>query len=278
MPTAKLTVVPTPVGNLSDMTSRAITALKEADLIICEDTRETLKLLNHYGIKKTLESYHKFNEASKTLSIVERIKNGAAICLVSDAGTPLVSDPGHIVVKACIEAGVEVEALPGPSSVLPALVVSGFDPGKFYFHGFLEKKESDKKKELLSLRGLGVPVVLFESPHRVKETLLLINETLGETRCAVVKEISKIHEKVFRGTAFEVANIIPEEMLKGEFVIVFLPQKEEKKLPSEDEIKVMLAVMVDGGMSLSDAVKKVSKDSGVAKNVVYKIGNEIKKA
>jgi 16S rRNA (cytidine1402-2'-O)-methyltransferase len=188
-----------------------------------------------------------------------------------------MSDPGYVIVQACIEAGITVEALPGPTSILPAMIMSGFDPARFYFYGFMDKKETHKKKEILSLAGLGVPVVLFESPNRVKDTLLLINETLGETQCAVVKEISKIHEKVFRGTALEIANIIPEDVLKGEFIIVFLPAKIEKKLPAEDEIKTMLVSLVESGVSLSDAVKQVSTETGMAKNAVYKIGNEIKR-
>ncbi len=217
---ARLYLVPTPIGNLEDMTFRAVRILKEVDLILAEDTRTTGFLLKHFEIKNKMQSHHKFNEHQTTNSIVSRIQAGENIALVSDAGTPGISDPGFLLVRACVENGVKVECLPGATAFVPALVDSGFPTDRFCFEGFLpQKKGRQTKLKQLALEER--TVILYESPFRVLKTLTQLAEYLGANRRASVsREISKLHEETVRGTLDEVISHFQMNEPKGEFVII----------------------------------------------------------
>jgi len=275
MKEGKLYIVATPIGNMKDITFRAVEALKSSGLIIAEDTRVTKKLLNNYGIKTQLISYHKFNEKKRTEEIAGIISGGKDVSLVSDAGTPLISDPGFVIVRECINRGIEVVPVPGPSSVTASLVVSGFDPAKFFFCGFLDRKKAAKEKQLRELETIDAPVVIFEAPGRVKGTLAVVSAVLGSRRAAVVKEISKVHEKIYRGAVEEVSASIDEDALKGEFIIIIAPPDGEKGGASEEEVKKCLLRLMKEGKTKSDAVKEAAGELKVKKNTVYRIANKI---
>lgn len=234
---AKLTVVPTPVGNLEDMTFRAIRVLKEADLILAEDTRTTGILLKHFEITNKMQSHHKFNEHKTVEQIAARIRGGENIALVSDAGTPAISDPGFLLVRECVRQGVEVECLPGATAFVPALVASGLPNEKFCFEGFLPQKKG-RQTRLMELASESRTMVFYESPFRLVKTLQLFAEVFGaEREVSVSREISKIHEETVRGTLAEVAAHFTEHEPKGEIVIVLagLKDKKEKKYERDKE-------------------------------------------
>ena len=217
---SKLVLIPTPIGNLEDITKRAIETIKNSDLILCEDTRRTIKLLNHLGIKKTLKSFHKFNEHSLVEKIINDIKEGIKIGLLSDAGTPGISDPGYLIVKKCIDNQIEVECLPGPTALIPALVVSGLPSERFTFEGFLPIKKG-RKTRLEELSFEKRTMIFYESPHKLVKTLTDFLMTFGpERQASVTKEISKIFESTTRGTLKDILNQIESIKVKGEFVIV----------------------------------------------------------
>ena len=215
-----LYIVPTPVGNLEDITLRALRVLKEADLILAEDTRTSSVLLKHYDIHRPLQSYHKFNEHKAVDALVERLKGGETMALVSDAGTPGISDPGFLLARECVRAGVEVQCLPGATAFVPALVASGLPCDKFVFEGFLPQKKG-RMTRLLQLGAEDRTIVLYESPYRVVKTLEQLAEVMGPDRqVAVCREISKVHEQTVRGTLSEALAHFREHAPKGEFVII----------------------------------------------------------
>jgi 16S rRNA (cytidine1402-2'-O)-methyltransferase len=218
---SKLYLVPTPIGNLEDITFRAIRVLQEADIILAEDTRTTRKLLNRYKITTHLQSYHVFNEHQKASEIVNSIRTeGLKVALVSDAGTPSISDPGFFLVRACIEKGIEVECLPGPTALIPALVNSGFPSDKFCFEGFLPHKKG-RKTRLNELAAETRTIILYESPYRLLKTLHELQHIMGnERKCAVSRELSKIHEENLRGTFNELIGHFTSHTPRGEIVIV----------------------------------------------------------
>lgn len=217
---SKLYIVPTPIGNLEDMTMRAIRVLKEADLILAEDTRTSSVLLKHYGIQARLESHHKFNEHEKVESVKERILAGRTVALISDAGTPGISDPGFLLVRTCVEAGIEVETLPGPTAFVPALVNSGFPCDRFCFEGFLPVKKGRQTK-LAELATEPRTMIFYESPFRLVKTLGQFVETFGPDRPASVsREISKLHDTTHRGTLQELFDYFSQNAPKGEIVLV----------------------------------------------------------
>ena len=217
---SRLILIPSPIGNLDDITNRAIETIKNADLILCEDTRRTIKLLNHLGIKKTLKSYHKFNEHSIVEKIINDIKGGVKAGLLSDAGTPGISDPGYLIVKKCIDNHIDAECLPGPTALIPALVVSGLPSERFTFEGFLPIKKG-RKTRLEELSYEKRTMIFYESPHKLIKTLTDFLKTFGpERQVSVTKEISKIFESTVRGNLEEVLNQIKDIKVKGEFVIV----------------------------------------------------------
>ena len=217
---SKLILIPTPIGNLNDITIRSIEAIKEVDLILCEDTRISIKLLNHLKIKKKLKSYHKFNEHSTVKSIIKDINNGMKVGLISDAGTPSISDPGYLIVNHCINNNIDVECLPGPTALIPALVVSGLPTDRFTFEGFLPLKKG-RKKRLNELLNEKRTMIFYESPHKINKTLKDFEEYFGSERLiSVTKEISKIYESTVRGNIKDINSSFFNKKLKGEFVIV----------------------------------------------------------
>ena len=225
----KLYVVPTPVGNLEDMTFRAIKVLKEADLILAEDTRTSGILLKHFEIKNAMQSHHKFNEHKTVESVVNRIKAGETVALISDAGTPGISDPGFLVVRECVRNGIEVQCLPGATAFVPALVASGLPNEKFCFEGFLPQKKG-RQTMLESLREETRTMIFYESPYRVLKTLLQFAEVFGEDRqVSVAREISKLHEQHVRGTLAEAIAHFTENSPRGEFVIVVAGNNKKSK-------------------------------------------------
>lgn len=223
---SKLYIVPTPVGNLEDMTFRAIRLLKEVNLILAEDTRTTGFLLKHFEIQTKMQSYHKFNEHKAITHIVDRLKAGETMALVSDAGTPGISDPGFLVGRECIKAGIEVECLPGATAFVPALVSSGIPCDKFYFEGFLPQKKG-RMTRLKELAEISTTIVLYESPHRVLKTLTQLVEYMGSERyAATCREISKLHEETIRGTLAELVQHFTEKAPRGEFVLIIAGKNE----------------------------------------------------
>jgi 16S rRNA (cytidine1402-2'-O)-methyltransferase len=217
---SKLILIPTPIGNLGDITLRAIETIQTVDVLLAEDTRHTGKLLKHLNIEKTMRSYHAHNEHKAALSIVDKIKSGETVGLVSDAGTPGISDPGFLLVRECIRVGVQVEALPGPTAFVPALVGSGLPCDKFYFEGFLPHKKG-RQTRLKLLANLPCTIVLYESPHRLLKTLQQIGEFIGENRqVCVVRELSKIHETFHRGTIKDQIDFFEKTPPKGEIIII----------------------------------------------------------
>ena len=230
---SKLYIVPTPIGNLDDITLRAIKTLEAADFILAEDTRTTSVLLKHLGIEKRLYAHHKFNEHATAASLTETIGEGRTVALVSDAGTPGISDPGFLLVRSCVEAGIEVETLPGATALIPALVLSGFPCDRFCFEGFLPQKKG-RMKRLEELRDEQRSIIFYESPHRVQKCLEQMGEVFGtERRVSVSRELTKKFEQTVRGTIAEVAEHFAQNEPKGEFVIVVAgapkPEKGEKR-------------------------------------------------
>ncbi len=222
----KLYVVPTPIGNLEDITLRALRILKEVDLILAEDTRQTIKLLKHYEIHKKIISYHKYNEHGILQNVIAQLQSGLTIALVSDAGTPCISDPGFLLVRECLQNGIQVECLPGPTAFVPALVNSGFTSDKFVFEGFLPQKKG-RKKRIQELACEKRTIILYESPFRLVKALNELSEYFGDTRKACVcRELTKIYEENKRGTLKELAAYFNQKNVKGEIVIVIKANEE----------------------------------------------------
>jgi 16S rRNA (cytidine1402-2'-O)-methyltransferase len=271
--TPTLYLVPTPIGNLGDMTYRSIEVLKNSEVIFSEDTRETKKLLDYYNIDKKLISHHKFNEDTAYKKVLSYLEEGKSVSIVSDRGTPSVSDPGFESTYQIIKRGYNVVCLPGATACIPALVMSGLNPNKFLFYGFLNSKKSSKKKELEDLKDLRYTIILYESPFRVMETLELIKEVMGDRNISISREISKKHEEVYRGT---VSEVLQEVSPKGEFVIVIEENKEEKNY---DEVDIISHIkeLVRSGLTEKEAIKEVSKLHKLPKQEVYMKYTEVKK-
>jgi len=270
-----LSVVSTPIGNLEDMTFRAVRALKEADWIACEDTRITKRLLDHYGIPTRTISYHEHNEAERTEELVAGLLAGDKGALVSDAGTPLLSDPGYRIVRAAVKAGVRVEALPGASALLAGLVVSGLPTDQFHFVGFLPSKPGQRTKLLEALRDEPSTLIFYEAPHRIVESLDDIEAVLGEREVVVGRELTKLHEEVLRGTARDIrAALESRDAIRGEFVILVAkasaPAHDER--PADEAVEALMAAGVDR----MDAMKTVARQRGLSKREVYRIVNNLK--
>lgn len=268
-----LFIVSTPIGNLEDISLRALNALKKVDFILCEDTRRSIKLLNHFEIKKPLISYHKFNEFSSVETILDRLKHGETAALISDAGTPLISDPGHILIKKLIEYHLCFEVIPGANALLPALIYSGFDTQRFFFYGFLQKKKSKRKEELSSIARCPYPVIIYIAPHDLKDILWEITKLLPLQQLSLSKEISKIFEHTFRGTAEEIISALGEE-IRGEYVLVFdkADTVKEQSAPSElseDELKEQYQELIDSGSNPNDALKLLAKRLSTNKRALY---------
>ena len=260
-----LYIVATPIGNLGDITYRAIDILSSVDFILCEDTRQTVKLLNAYGIKNELVSHHKFNEHKKLETIFSRFNKGEAAALVSDAGTPLVCDPGNVLVKSAIAAGVPVFSVPGPCSVISALTLSGFELGSFEFRGFLPKKKSAMRETIRDAANSGMASAILVSVHNLKNALLAINDICPGRQIALAKEMTKIHETVYRGTAIELMEL---EDFKGEFVLTLEGQALGNQTASDEQLKAEIDELAQS-MTVNEALKIVAAKHGIKKNRLY---------
>jgi len=276
-----LYVVPTPIGNLKDITLRALEVLEAADLIAAEDTRQSLKLLNHFNIKKPLLSYHKFNEQNKSKNIIELLKEGKNVALVSDAGTPGISDPGSVIIKKCIEEQIEFVVLPGATAVTTALVYSGLGTDKFVFLGFFPRETKERKKLVEEIIDRGETLIMYEAPHRLLETLDYLRESIGNRDLAVCRELTKLHEEIFRGNLRGAAEHFGSKQIKGEIVLVIRGKskeeiRREKRAEWENmSIQEHIISYIDKGFSKKESIKLVSSDRGMPKSEIYKYSTEI---
>ena len=266
-----LYLVPTPIGNLGDISQRCRETLEQADFIAAEDTRVSLKLLNHLGIRKSLVSYYEHNKAFKGEKIVERILAGETCALVSDAGSPAISDPGEDLVKLCHEAGIVVCAIPGPCAAITALSISGQSTGRFCFEGFLSTAKKSRREHLESLRKEQRTMIFYEAPHKLLTTLQDMAAVFGEDRpISLCRELTKLHEEVVRTTLGAAVEKYTENAPKGEFVLIVAgAPEEEKETATEEDAAVRVAQLMEEGLSRKDAVKQTAKELNLPKNVVY---------
>lgn len=267
-----LTLVGTPIGNLSDLSPRAVEALSACDFIAAEDTRVTLRLLNHFGIKKPLVSYYEQNKRQRGQQICERLLAGENGVLVSDAGMPAISDPGEDLVALCAERGVPVTVVPGPTAMATALAIAGLPTGRFTFEGFLSINKRSRRQHLQELQSERRTMVFYEAPHKLPATLADLLDTLGDRRIALVRELTKIHEEVIRTTLSEAVARYQQEPPRGEFVLVIegaRPVAEETVTPAQ--AADLARELVSGGLSLSEAARQAASQTGLKKGDIYRL-------
>ena len=263
-----LYLVPTPIGNLEDMTYRSINILNTVEVIFSEDTRVTLQLLNHFDIKKKLIALHDHNEDSEKEKVLEYLENGKSVAIVTDRGTPIISDPGYKTVKYVTDNGYNVVGLPGANAFVPALITSGIEPSPFMFYGFLNSKDSKRKTELESLKFCKYTIIFYEAPHRIKKTMEEILEIFGDRQVSLSREISKKFESIYRG---KISDLLPTlDNIKGEFVIVVSPYKEDNSNNNELSIIDNIKLYIENGMEVMDAIKRVAKERNIPKNEIYR--------
>lgn len=277
----KIFLVATPIGNLEDISIRAINALKEVDIIAAEDTRQTLKLLNHFEIKKPLISYHEHNKKESGEKLIKRALDGENIAIVTDAGTPGISDPGEDIVRLAVENNIDVFLIPGPAALIYALVVSGISTSRFIFEGFMPRENKERRIKLQELKNEERTIIFYEAPHRLIKTLNDMYEQLGNRKIAICRELTKKHEEILRCNLSEAIEIYSQKEPKGEYVIVMegknkaeieREKKEEfDKIPIEEHIQMY----INQGLSKKDAIKRVAKDRNLSKSEVYKFSLEI---
>jgi 16S rRNA (cytidine1402-2'-O)-methyltransferase len=270
-----LYVVATPIGNLEDISLRALRILKEVDLIAAEDTRHTRNLLTHYDIRTALTSYHEHNEKTQAAKLVEKLRRGENIALVSDAGTPAISDPGYRLVVEALRAGLQVVPLPGPSAVAAVLSASGLPTDRFVFEGFLPAKKQERETRLKSLRAESRTVVFYEAPHRLQESLSDMLHLLGDREIVVAREVSKIHEEYLRGTIAEVISQLGERDVKGEITVVVHGSSGESPV-SEGEIETEIRRLIDGGVGVKQISELLGTRYRLAKREVYQLALQLK--
>jgi 16S rRNA (cytidine1402-2'-O)-methyltransferase len=268
----KLYVVGTPIGNLGDFSPRGVETLSSCDFIAAEDTRVTLKLLNHFGIKKPMVSYYEHNRRERGDMITERIIAGESCALVTDAGMPAVSDPGEELVRMCRDAGIDVEAVPGPCAFVTALSVSGMPSGRFTFEGFLSVNKKSRREHLLSLADERRTMIFYEAPHKLPSTLKDMAETFGNRKTAIIRELTKIHEEVIITTLPEAAERYADGGAKGEFVLIIegAPEPQKSEAALSDAVALALRLSKEQGLSGSDAAKSAAKQTGLKKGDIYK--------
>ena len=266
-----LYIVATPIGNLEDITIRAINILKEVDCIAAEDTRHTLRLLNHLEISKPLISYHRHNEETKSDILLEKLKNGENIALVSDAGTPGICDPGEEIICKCIEEKIKIVPIPGACAIVNALICSGLDTKKFLFLGFLSINKKIRKEELEKIKNSQETIIIYEAPHKLKETLKDLSNILENRKITIARELTKIHEEFVRGTAKELLETFQE--VKGEMVLII--EKNQAKIKTNEEILANLTLeehynyYAEKGFEKKEIIKKIAKDRNLPKNEIY---------
>lgn len=265
---ATLYLVPTPIGNLSEMTSRALDTLNTVDVVACEDTRNTKKLLNAYNIQKPCISHHEHNTHVSIPQILEILEEGKSVAVVSDAGYPLVSDPGSQLVKACIEKDIPVVSMSGANAAINALVASGLSAVHYLFYGFLDSKSSKRKKQLQELSAFPYTIIFYEAPHRIEDTLEDVLEVLGNRNICLAREITKIHEEFIRGTVSEVLEICAT--LKGEMVLVVEGNTQEEVINMDQAVE-LVETYVQQGLRTKEAINKVAKEIGCSKNELYNL-------
>ena len=265
----KLYVVGTPIGNLGDFSPRAVSTLEECDFIAAEDTRVTLKLLNHFGIKKQMISYFEHNRTEQGEKILSRLLSGESCALVTDAGMPAISDPGEDLVRLCHENGVAVESVPGPCAFSTALAISGMSSGRFTFEGFLSVTKNSRREHLESLKDEKRTMIFYEAPHKLGSTLRDMYENFGERNIAIVREITKIHEEVIRTTFSEAVRLYGEGGLKGEIVLIIDGKKEEKREVSLDSAVEIALEKMKQGFSKNESAKLAAKQTGIKKGDIY---------
>lgn len=261
-----LYIVPTPIGNLEDITFRALNVLKKSDIILCEDTRTSSILLKHFNINKRLVSCHEYNEKKIVYKIIQFLKDGLNLALITDQGTPIISDPGFFVVKDVINAGFNVVSLPGATAFVPALTSSGIAPSPFLFYGFLNSKKSKRLSELCELKNVPYSIIFYESVHRITDTLSDLLNIFGNREISLCREITKLHEQIFRGKISDVLNQL--EDLKGEFVLVVSGNDNIFDFGSLDVVE-HVNLYVSDGLSVNDSIKKVARERNVAKSIIY---------
>lgn len=267
-----LYLIPTPIGNLDDITLRTIKTLEHVEVIFAEDTRVTANLLKHLNISKKLISNHNYNETDNHNKMLEYLENGKDVGIVTDRGTPVISDPGYELVKVAIDNNYNVIALPGPTALIPALIVSGLEPSPFLFYGFLNNKEEKRKKELENLKKLDYTLIFYESPHRVEKTLNNMLQVFGDRKISISREISKKFEEVYRGKISMVINEVSN--VKGELVLIVEKNKEENNY---DNLTIVehVNLYIKEGYNIKESIKKTSQDRQISKNEVYKIYHNI---
>lgn len=264
----KLYLVATPIGNLEDITLRAIRVLKEVDVIVAEDTRHSLKLLNHLEISKPLISYHRHNEDIKTNLLIEKLLNGENIALITDAGTPAISDPGEFIVKEAIKNDIEIIPVPGACALINALIASGLDTREFAFYGFLPLNKKLRASKLEELKKESKTIIIYEAPHKIVATLNDIYKNFGDVNIVLAREITKIHESFIRGKVSEIIKVA--ETLKGEMIILIEGNKEIKESKKiEMSIEEQYDLYEKQGLSKNEIIKKIAKNNGVSKNEIY---------
>lgn len=272
-----LYIVGTPIGNLGDMSPRAVETLENVDFIAAEDTRVTLKLLNHFGIKKPMVSYFEHNKHQRGEIICRRILSGENCAIVTDAGMPCISDPGELLVKQCEEYGIEVKAVPGPSAVISALAISGLPTGRFTFEGFLSVNKKSRMEHLESVKNETRTMIFYEAPHKLNATLRDMLGAFGNRSIAIVRELTKIHEEVIRTTLEQAVERYSEAPLKGEIVLVIdgaKPVDNNKVYTEEEAADLAIALAAEEDVSLSEASKKAAKETGIKKGIIYKLATE----
>jgi 16S rRNA (cytidine1402-2'-O)-methyltransferase len=264
-----LYIVSTPIGNLEDITLRALRILREASLIACEDTRHTRKLLDHYGISKPTVSYHEHNEAARAAELTAKIAAGENVALVTDAGTPLLSDPGYRVVQAAIQAGLNVIPIPGPSAAIAALSASGLPTDSFRFCGFLPPKSTQRRKLLEELKSESCTLIFYEAPHRIADALEDAEAVLGPRPMVVARELTKMHEEFLRGTAAEIRErLASQNSARGEMTLLI---GKGERAADDTPIEEAVAKLEQQGMTRMDAIKHVAKERGLSKRDVYRL-------
>jgi len=268
MEEGRLFLVGTPIGNLEDITLRALRVLKEADLIAAEDTRRARKLLSHYDIHTPLTSYHGHNEREKAEALAAEVASGKVVALVSDAGMPGLSDPGFRVVEECARQGLTMEVIPGPSALTSSLALSGLPLPRFRYEGFLPRRRAERRSRLTFLLGEGEALVFYEAPHRVLQTLLDLAELAPERQVVVTREMTKVHEEVLRGRAEEVIEAFGESKPRGEFVVIVAPGGEEEA-PPLPQLAEEVSTLRGEGLPTREAVKAVAQRWGISQRLVY---------
>lgn len=265
-----LILVPTPIGNLGDISPRAEQALRDADFVAAEDTRVSIKLLNHLNIKKPLVSYHEHNKAESGKRILERLLAGESCAVVTDAGTPAISDPGEDLVRLCTQEGVTVTAIPGPCAAITALSISGLATGRFTFEGFLSVNKKSRREHLDSLREERRTMIFYEAPHKLLATLEDLLEAFGpERKICLCRELTKLHEEALRMTVSQAVSYYGETSPRGEYVLIVDGKQEAAKAPALEDCLLQVAALRSEGLSLKDAAKQVSRETGIARNVLY---------